>query len=94
MSDTPNRCSSFVGIAWHDQLMSATKGRTHRTGVSSAVELMVRVKPSNRAKAGTAAAALGVSLAAYIDKLLEHETLAEDGRPLWWDEAHQLDIAS
>ncbi|WP_143448467.1 hypothetical protein [Kineosporia sp. A_224] len=64
--------------------MAAIKGRRHRSGVSQAVALQVRVQPAQRAKAETAAAALGISVAAYIDRLLAEEVLDEAGRPLWW----------
>lgn len=64
--------------------MAAVKGRTHRRGVSNTVLLQARVQPDRHAKAQAAAAALGISLAAYIDQLLAHEELDEQGRPLWW----------
>jgi len=64
--------------------MAAVKGRTHRRGVSNAVLLQARVQPERHAKAQAAAAALGISVAAYIDQLLAHEEVDEHGRPLWW----------
>jgi len=64
--------------------MAAVKGRTHRRGVANTVLLQARVQPDRHAKAQAAAAALGISVAAYIDLLLAHEELDEDGRPLWW----------
>lgn len=64
--------------------MAAVKGRTHRRGVSNTVLLQARVQPDRRAKAEAAAAALGISVAAYIDQLLDHEQLDEHDRPLWW----------
>ena len=67
-----------------DQAMAAVKGRTHRRGVSNAVLLQARVQPERHAKAHAAASALGIPLAAYIDGLLAHEEVDEQGRPVWW----------
>jgi hypothetical protein len=67
--------------------MSALKGRRARpstaTGVG-AVSLQARVSPEAKIIADRAAAALGVSLAAYLDELLlrtEKET--PQGMPAW-----------
>jgi hypothetical protein len=49
------------------------------------------VQPDRHAKAQAAASALGISLAAYIDHLLAHEELDEEGRPLWWADAVPAD---
>lgn len=65
--------------------MAGLKGRKHRTGVSDAVQLGARVMPQNKAKAAQIAQALGISVNAYLDALLEHEELDERGRPVWWD---------
>lgn len=82
--DTPPRVQSLRANNRLDRRMAAIKGRRHRSGVSQAVALQVRVQPAQRAKAETAAAALGISVAAYIDRLLAEEVLDESGRPLWW----------
>lgn len=65
--------------------MAGVKGRKHRTGVADAVQLGARVMPANKAKAAEIAQALGISVNAYLDALLEHEELDERGRPVWWD---------
>jgi hypothetical protein len=64
--------------------MAAIQGRQHRSGVSGTVELRARVQPDNFGKAHAAAAALGISMAAYVDALLSREELDERGRPRWW----------
>lgn len=65
--------------------MPAVKGRKHRTGVSGAVQLGARVMPEHKEKVAAIAAALGISVNAYLDALLAHEELDERGRPIWWD---------
>lgn len=65
--------------------MPAVKGRKHQVGVSNAVQLGARVQPERKKKTERIAAALGISVNAYLDALLEHEQLDEHGRPLWWD---------
>jgi len=64
--------------------MARIKGRQARPAGASAT-LYARVAPHNMAKAQAAAGALGTSVAAYLDALLEHEELDVDGRPLWWE---------
>jgi hypothetical protein len=51
----------------------------------------VRVSPDNRSKAAKAAAALGISMAAYVDALLDREELDEHDRPTWWQEPVSTD---
>ena len=63
--------------------MGAVKGRGKRPP-GAAATLYARVGPSQHEKARTAAAAMGVSVAAYLDALLAHDQLDDDGRPLWW----------
>lgn len=65
--------------------MGRIKGRQARPAGASAT-LYARVAPHNMAKAQAAAGALGTSVAAYLDALLEHEQLDETGRPAWWDQ--------
>jgi len=65
--------------------MPAVKGRKHQVGVSDAVQLGARVQPDRKQKATEVAAALGISVNAYIDALLEHEQLDAHGRPTWWN---------
>jgi hypothetical protein len=64
--------------------MARIPGRQVRSGVADALLLPVRVKRENKAKAAKAADALGISMAAYVDALLDREELGEDGRPMWW----------
>jgi len=60
--------------------MAGAKGRNHRSGVAHHVRLVVRVEPHNAQAAVDAARARGISLAAYIDMLLERETKATEGQ--------------
>ena len=76
---------SLIANARLDRTMAAVKGRKQRRGVSHAVQLNARVLPDRREKALRAAEALGISVNAYIDALLDREQLDERGRPLWWD---------
>jgi hypothetical protein len=69
--------------------MARVRGRQVRSGVADAQLLPVRVSPHNRAKAGRAAAALGISMAAYVDALLDREQLDDQDRPLWWTATDQ-----
>lgn len=63
--------------------MGAVKGRSKRAP-GAAATLYARVGPEQYEKARTAAAAVGVSVAAYLDALLAHDDLDADGRPVWW----------
>lgn len=64
--------------------MARIPGRLVRSDVADQEPLRVRVAPENKLKAEQAAAALGISMTAYVDALLTHEQLDERGRPLWW----------
>ncbi len=64
--------------------MAAIKGRAKRPANVPTVILQARVRPAVRDKAHAAAAALGISVAAYIEQLVAHEQVDEKGRPLWW----------
>ncbi len=64
--------------------MGAVKGRGKRAPGATAT-IYARIGPPQHEKARTAAAAMGLSLAAYLDLLLAHEELDASGRPLWWD---------
>lgn len=66
--------------------MSAIKGRRQRSGNLPKVLLQGRVEPAAREKAHRAAAALGISVTAYLEQLLLHDELDDRGRPLWWTE--------
>jgi hypothetical protein len=71
--------------------MAAIKGRKQRTRAASTVFLQVRVYPEQRAKAEAAAEALGISLAAYVDRLLAREEVDAAGRPVWWTDPAPTD---
>lgn len=62
--------------------MSAVKGRQRRVK-EERKPLFAKVSESHHAKASCAAQRMGISLAAYIDLLLEREQVDDSGRPLW-----------
>lgn len=64
--------------------MARIAGRRVRSDVRDQEPLRVRVSPENSQKVELAAAALGISKAAYVDALLSREQLDPRGRPLWW----------
>jgi hypothetical protein len=53
--------------------MAGATGRKHQKGVAHHVPLGVRVDPQRKQAAEAAAAARGLSLAMYVDRLLERE---------------------
>jgi len=65
--------------------MAALKGRRHRPAAASGtVALQARVSVEAKAIAERGAAALGISLAAYLDELLQRtETETAQGLPAW-----------
>jgi hypothetical protein len=67
--------------------MPGTKGRSHRRGVSDAVEVKVRVDPKHAKELHKMATAAGISTAAFVDRwlALQIEDLDERGVPRWWD---------
>jgi len=65
--------------------MAAVKGRNKRRNARDAVAVGVRVHPEQRAKLDAIADALGVSISAYVERLIEREQLDDRGRPVWWD---------
>lgn len=65
--------------------MAAIKGRAKRQVTGPTVIMQARVAPAARARAHTAAAALGISLAAYLEQLVLRDDLDEAGRPTWAD---------
>lgn len=64
--------------------MPALPGRRPRVITGGTSILQARVNPELRDKAHRAAEALGVSMAAYVEALIEHDELDHDGRPTWW----------
>jgi hypothetical protein len=64
--------------------MAAIKGRKHRVGVRDHRPMTGHVPPEIKAKAESMAAALGISLGAYLEELLRREQVDEHGRPVWW----------
>ena len=75
--------------------MSAIKGRPRRPLQEPGVVVQARVSPETRAKAHKTAAALNVSLTAYVERLIAHDQLDESGRPVWWpkDEQEELSLS-
>lgn len=63
--------------------MSAVQGRRQRRTSPGQKILYSKVAEANHAKASAAAQAMGISLAAYIDLVLEREQVDTEGRPLW-----------
>lgn len=67
--------------------MSSVKGRPRGRIVKRESEpnalLQGRVQPDVRQKANRAADAAGVSLAAYLEALIDRDTVDENGCPLW-----------
>ena len=66
--------------------MAAVKGRNKRRNARDAVAVGIRVHPDHRAKLDMIADSLGISISAYVERLLEREELDALGRPVWWDE--------
>ena len=66
--------------------MAQRAGRTQRTrGVGPSTRpSTVRMREAMWEKAEQAAASLGVSRDAYLDRYMEREELDEHGRPVWW----------
>lgn len=60
-------------------------GRSRRRGVRL-VELKARVRPDAYAQADITSAALGVTMAEYVEALLlqDAQHRGADGRPTWW----------
>lgn len=71
--------------------MAAVSGRKHRTGVSDTVPMTGRVQAKHKEKVEQIAAALGISAAAYLDALIAHEQVGDDGRPVWWTDPTPTD---
>ena len=65
--------------------MSSVRGRAHRTFADGehVVLLQGRVRPATRTKANAAAQAAGISLAAYLEALVDHDEVDDNGCPLW-----------
>ena len=66
--------------------MSAIAGRRRRPANAPTVLVQARVDPALREKVHRAAKAAGVSVARYMELLIAHEQLDENGRPVWWPE--------
>lgn len=58
-------------------------GRSRRRAKTPLVEMKVRVEAPTRDRAGAAAAALGISVAHYIELLVSGDVFDEQGRPIW-----------
>lgn len=67
-----------------DDDMSAMPGRRQRNLRGQLLALMqARVRPEVREKANTAAQAAGITLASYLEQLVERDELDTGGCPLW-----------
>ncbi|WP_432497835.1 toxin-antitoxin system HicB family antitoxin [Kineococcus auxinigenes] len=71
--------------------MPSPVGRTRRPNGTTSVRFTMRVNEEAHEKAARAAAALGLTMAAYFEHLLRREELDESGRPLWWSQ-HQEEL--
>lgn len=87
--DTPWRMQRMHPCGWQGEAVAAIKGRTPRQLTTPTVVLQARVQPETRSKAHDAARALGISVAAYVERLIQQDELTEDGRPMWWPEEPQ-----
>jgi hypothetical protein len=66
------------------QGMASHKGRLARPAHSPAVALNIRISPDAKASAERGAAALGVSVAAYVEQVFRRlETETPEGLPAW-----------
>jgi hypothetical protein len=76
-------CLQNLRLVW---VMPAITGRRHRAQGLVTEPLYARVTPERRAQAQATAEALGISLGAYVDRLLAREAtfLDEQSRPVWW----------
>ena len=66
--------------------MSAVAGRRHhRLGPDDPTPVLMqgRVHPAVRAKANAAAQAAGITLAKYLERLVERDEVDRNGCPLW-----------
>ena len=64
--------------------MSAMAGRRQRKHGGQLLALMqARVRPEIREKANIAAQAAGITLAGYLEQLVERDELDVSGCPLW-----------
>ena len=72
-------------IHCNDVAMSAQRGRRRRShvGKPEPVMLQARVAPESRSKANRAADAAGISLAEYLEELIERDQVDVDGCPTW-----------
>ena len=72
-------------IHCNDVAMSAQRGRRRRShvGKPEPVMLQARVAPESRSKANRAADAAGISLAEYLEELIERDQVDADGCPTW-----------
>lgn len=65
--------------------MSAIRGRRRRShvGKPEPVIMQARVAPERRAKANRAADAAGISLAEYLERLIDRDEVDAAGCPVW-----------
>lgn len=84
VSDTPSlpRCAVRAVSTEIIGGMSAVKGRAKRPTEGQKV-LFAKIAEENHSKASAAAQAMGISLAAYVDLVLDREQVDASGRPIW-----------
>jgi hypothetical protein len=71
-------------VSGQDGGMSAMTGRRQRKHGGQLLALMqARVRPEVREKANIAAQAAGITLAGYLEQLVERDELDASGCPLW-----------
>ena len=68
--------------------VAGTRGVRNRRGVADAVRLVARVDRPVHEKAERARLSLGISMAAYLEMVLEREQVDEQGRPVWAVRSH------
>ena len=73
-----------------DSHMSAIRGRRRRShaGKPEPVIMQARVAPDRREKANRAADAAGITLAEYLELLIDRDLVDTDGCPVWLPRNH------
>lgn len=75
-----------IALDHHDSFMATGEPRPQRRERGTSVALFARVRPQHHEKARAAAAAMNVSLATYIERLLDRDEVDPTGCPLWWED--------
>jgi hypothetical protein len=75
--------------------MPLRPGATRRPNGTPTVLMQAHVHPDVRERAKELAGAAGVSLSAYLERLIANERADDQGRPVWWpadDEQEELPL--